>query len=386
MTPAARYAAAAEIVDAILGGERLEPAIRAWGRAHRFAGSKDRRAIADICYDIARRWWSTAALGGAETGRGRVLGLLRARGVAAETVFTGQGHALAPLSAQEILMPSDPVPYDFPPFLIRELEEMFGSRLPEVNAMLQERAPVDLRVNTAKTSRESLARLLAEAGFDAVPLDDVPTALRLSGSGRGLTDTDLFAEGLFELQDAGSQQIVAFAKPETATTILDYCAGGGGKTLALAAASGRRVVAHDIAPRRMKDIPNRARRAGASVDIIDTADLPERCFDLVYVDAPCTGSGSWRRDPYGKISLTEQRFDDIRHAQAAALRSASRHVAPKGRIAYATCSVLKSENNLQINSFFNEFDFMISERNLSIDFLSDRDGFYANIITNISNL
>lgn len=380
MTPAARYAAAAEVVDAIRAGQRVEPALRNWGRSHRFAGSKDRRAIADIVYEIARKWWSTAALGGAETGRGRVLGLLRSNDLAPETVFTGGGHALSALEPDERAHDAVSVPYDIPPFLVPQFEAEYGDALPALNVALQGRAPVDIRANLLKTDVETLQQALSADGFEAHPVADVPAALRIEGDGRGLKRTALFEQGHFELQDAGSQRIVDFAEPKRGERVLDFCAGGGGKTLALAAATGGPVVAHDIAPQRMVDLPGRAARAGAQVEIASPQQLDGRLFDLVFVDAPCSGSGAWRRDPGGKIALTQERFASLLDAQTDALETAARFVAPGGRLAYATCSLISHENYEKIEAYLNRYNASVPKKDLYLNSLVESDGFYCRLI------
>ncbi|WP_316013214.1 RsmB/NOP family class I SAM-dependent RNA methyltransferase [Roseobacter sp. HKCCA0434] len=341
MTPAARHAAAIEVIDAIRGGARVAPALKAWGRANRFAGSGDRRAIGDLVHDVLRHWWSSAGMGGGEHGRARVLGLVRLTGTDPDTIFTGEGHAPAPLTPEERRVEGEPT-LDLPHVAQAELAD------PDMlDRALKSRAPVDLRVNLARTDRAAARAALAADGIETECVPTVATALRVTGGARAVARSDAYLSGLVELQDAASQAAALFADPRPGERILDYCAGGGGKTLALAALSGGPVTAHDIAPQRMRDLPDRARRAGAQVSMTEAP----RPADLVFADAPCSGSGSWRRDPEGKITLDAARLAALHAAQAEVLDAAAALVAPGGKLIYATCSVLPSENDEQVAAF-----------------------------------
>ncbi len=358
MTPGARAAAAIEILDAWEAGEgRAEPLLRAWGRASRFAGAKDRRAVADIVYDCLRRRRSLAARSGARGGRGLVLGLALAEGWPLESVFSGEGHAPAPPSAVELTGEEGPPPPDHPDWLEPLLRESLGPHYDAAMAALAARAPVDLRVNRLRTDREGARAALAAEGIETAPLPE-PDALR-APPGAPAARSRAYLDGLVELQDASSQAGAAFAAPQPGETILDFCAGGGGKALAFASMTGggARILAHDVAPARMRDLPTRAARAGAKIELVGgeaLAALRGRC-DLVYVDAPCSGSGAWRRDPEAKWSLTPERLLALRAAQQDAFAAALAHVRPGGRIAYATCSVLSAENQAQAATFSAEY-------------------------------
>ncbi len=358
MTPGARAAAAIEILDAWeAGAGRAEPLLRAWGRASRFAGAKDRRAVADIVYDCLRRRRSLAARSGARGGRGLVLGLALAEGWSLETVFSGEGHAPAPPSAAELSGWEGAPPPDHPDWLEPLLRESLGPDYDTAMAALAARAPVDLRVNRLRTDREGARAALAAEGIETAPLPE-PDALR-APPGAPAARSRAYLGGLVELQDAASQAGAAFAAPQPGETILDFCAGGGGKALAFASMTGgrARILAHDVAPARMRDLPARAARAGAKIEIVGgeaLAALRGAC-DLVYVDAPCSGSGAWRRDPEAKWSLTPERLSALRAAQQDAFAAALAHVRPGGRIAYATCSVLSAENQAQAAAFSAEY-------------------------------
>ncbi|MSU91439.1 RsmB/NOP family class I SAM-dependent RNA methyltransferase [Rhodobacteraceae bacterium 2CG4] len=362
MIPAARLSAAMEILDEIVEGAPAERVLTRWGRENRFAGSKDRAAIRDHVYDALRRrrsalWRSGAA---AETGRALILGLLLETDPAALELLTGAGHAPAPPDADERAAfrcldgAPPPVAGDYPDFLHDELARSLGPALPEVAAALKDRAPVDLRVNRLKAGDDAALAALAADGIAAAPVDGVPGALRVTGNPRRLTGGRAYRDGLVELQDAASQAVALLARPGPGEAVLDLCAGGGGKTLALAAAMGGqgRLVAFDANPRRMRDLPVRAGRAGARIRVAADAEVEALApYDLVMVDAPCSGSGAWRRDPAQKWNLRPADLDRLAAVQAQVLARARAVVRPGGRIAYATCSLLAEENEDRVAAF-----------------------------------
>lgn len=349
MTPAARVAAACEVLDHILDGMATEKALTGWARRSRFAGSGDRAALRDLVFDALRRKRSLAALGGAMTGRGLMLGLLRAEGQAVDAVFTGQGHAPEPLSDAE--QEAGRVPEagaeacDLPDWLWPDLCASLGDRTGEVAAVLQARGPVMLRVNTRRITVAAAREKLAQEGVESVPDAISRTALRIVAGARRVAQTDSYLTGLVELQDGSSQATIDELRLPSSGKVLDYCAGGGGKSLAMAARTEAAVLAHDIQPNRMKDLPARAERAGVQIGMIDSTDLSAHApFDLVLCDAPCSGSGAWRRAPEGKWALSRDRLDELTGIQGTILTQAAALVAPQGVLAYATCSILRAEN------------------------------------------
>lgn len=350
MTPAARHAAAIEVLDLILAGMASEQALTNWGRAHRFAGSGDRHAIRDLVFDALRCRRSFAALGGAMTGRGLILGALRSQGRDPAEVFTGLAHAPPPVTEAEAgRFPKWAEALDVPDWLLPELQESLGEDMAPVLAALRHRAPVFLRVNLARIGREAVRARLALEGVQCLPDDLASSALRVTAGERRISATAAYQEGLVELQDASSQAVVDRLAIRPGMRVLDYCAGGGGKTLALAA-RGVEPHAHDAAPARMRDLPARAARAKARVKIVRTP-AETGPYDLILVDAPCSGSGSWRRDPQGKWTLTPERLAALVATQAGILDLALGLLAPGGVLAYATCSLLRSENELQLRRF-----------------------------------
>ncbi|WP_370875384.1 RsmB/NOP family class I SAM-dependent RNA methyltransferase [Methylobacterium amylolyticum] len=345
-------------------------ALKDWGLAHRFAGSGDRAGIASLVYDALRRRASAAWIMGSETPRAVLIGALRLQqGLAAPSVaalFSGERFAPAPLTDDErarletaTLEGAPPeIAGDAPAFVLPELAAALGDDLiPELRALAR-RAPLDLRVNALRGSREAV--LPALEAFGAAPTPHAPLGLRVpvgaDGRGPALHVEAEFLEGWYEIQDEGSQLAALLADPEPGETLVDLCAGGGGKTLALAAATGNRgrLIATDGDPRRLAPIHERLRRSGAQAEVRTPrggkgradvlADL-DGTVDRVLVDAPCTGTGTWRRNPDAKWRLRPGSLANRLAEQAAVLDRAARLVRPGGRIVYVTCSLLPAEND-----------------------------------------
>lgn len=358
MTPAARMSAAIVLLDAILAGEPAERALTNWGRASRFAGSGDRAAVRDHVFDALRCRGSYARLGGAETGRGLMLGLARAQALDAAALFCGEGHAPAALSPDEAALLRAPLPpeaelaaLDWPAWLLPQLRADLGEDFAAVSVAMRARAPVFLRVNLARAGRAEAQAALAGEGIESRPHPLAETALEVTGGARRIAQSRAYAGGLVELQDAASQAMLALVPLDGVKTALDFCAGGGGKALALAAAApALRVSAHDINEGRMRDIAPRATRAGARITLVPPGKVTG-LYDLVMVDAPCSGAGTWRRAPEAKWRLTPEAQARLVALQAEVLVQASAYVAPGGRLLYMTCSVLSAENEAQVADF-----------------------------------
>ncbi len=391
MTPAARIAAAIELLDRIAAGTPAEKALTTWARSHRFAGARDRAAIRDHVFDALRNRASFAHLGGGATGRALMIGALRAKGRDPATLFTGKRHAPAPLSPEEAAFrpgPADPATrLDCPPWLLAEMEASLGEEMEAVLTLLKSRAPVFVRANRLKASPEEARAALAEEGIVARPHPLAEAALEVVENPRRLRASRAYREGLVELQDAASQavceRIAEAVGADRPLRILDYCAGGGGKSLALAAArEDAGLFAHDAAPARMRDLPARARRAGARVSILAPEQVQRAApFDLVLADVPCSGSGAWRRSPAGKWDLTGEKLDELCRIQSSILKEIPDLTAPGGRLAYVTCSLLRRENESQIATFLAENPawHLLQEHRLSP--LQGGDGFYLALLT-----
>ncbi len=380
MTPAARVAAAIEVLADVEARRRpAVDALKDWGLARRFAGSGDRAAIAGLVYDALRRKASSAWLMGDSSPRAVMIGALKQlrdldeAGISA--LFSGEGHAPAPLSEAErerlssgdLAGAPDSVRGDYPEWLAAAFAESCGDDAVAEGRALACRAPVDLRANTLKGGRDRALAALAHLEAQPTPLSPVGLriAVRVDGRGPALSAEPAYVKGAVEVQDEGSQlaSLLSGAKPDM--QVLDLCAGGGGKTLALAAMMENhgQIYAADDDGRRLTPIFDRLARAGArnvqvraprgSRDIL--SDLAGRC-DVVLIDAPCTGSGAWRRNPDAKWRVRpgalEQRIKD----QNETLERAARYVKAGGHLVYVTCSLLKAENEDRIAAFLAAHD------------------------------
>lgn len=365
MTPAARLAAAIDILSALeKTAEPADKVVREFFRARRYAGSKDRAAVAERVFTVLRHRFSYAWRMQSEAPRALVIASLLAENLdtdgAIAELFNGSQYAPAVLTDGERAAiaspPSAEVPLnvrgEFPEWLTPELTKAFGPAvLPEMQAMLA-RAPIDVRANTLKTTRDALAAALASEGFAAEPTPYSPWGLRLSGATTAkLSASPLFLAGHFEFQDEAAQLAALFCAVKPGQRVLDFAAGGGGKTLAIAAAMRNQgeLIAHDIDPGRLAMLPPRALRAGASN--ITTTAMPSGSFDIVLLDSPCSGTGTWRRQPELRWRTTPERLATFIRVQSQLLDQASGLVAPGGRLVYATCSILPCEDEDQITAF-----------------------------------
>ncbi|KXF78517.1 MFS transporter [Paramesorhizobium deserti] len=368
-----RLQAAIEILDDIETRKRpASDALKDWGLAHRFAGAGDRAVIGNIVYDVLRRKLSIAWRMDSADARDIAYGALlsdaemSAEGIVA--ALADDKFAPAPLDAdrlaawesRDLAAAPDHVRADVPEWCAPHLEALFGADWVREGAALAARPPVDLRVNTLKASRAKVLKELARAGAGEAPL--LPGAVRvppLRALGRhpNVQAEPAFQKGWFEVQDLGSQIAARVAAVEPGQQVLDYCAGAGGKTLALAAEMENRgqIHAFDAEKPRLAPIFERLKRAGVRNTQVhaNPEDLTplEAQMDVVLTDAPCTGSGTWRRRPDAKWRLSPQQLERRETEQREVLDAAKRYVKPGGRLVYVTCSLFASENNLQIEAF-----------------------------------
>ena len=385
MTPAARVQAAIEVIDDFLTGRSGEMALTAWARRSRYAGSGDRAAVRDHVYDALRHLRSYAACGGGMSGRPIMIAALRKQGVDPQGIFTGDRFAPETLSAKEQEaneFTSEAEQFDIPDWLWPIWCQDLADHAEQAADNLRQRAPVFLRVNIARTTREAALQKLNDEGINTEVHPFVPTALKVIDGARKVAQSDSYKQGLVELQDASSQASVCALTSRIKGPVLDYCAGGGGKALALAAWLGKKVHAHDELVSRMKDLPVRARRAQADIVLKTTDQVQQTKYGLVFCDVPCSGSGAWRRDPSGKWRLDANQLDNVLKRQFDILSNAADRVAPDGVLLYATCSVLERENGQQIDLFLKQNSHWSLAN--SQQFLPDSngDGFYFAILQN----
>lgn len=361
MTPAARLQMAIEILEGLeQTSQPTDRFLKAWFRSRRFAGSKDRRAIAQQVFAVQRRHAHLAHRMGSGTPRALVIAALIEGGENPDLLFTG-GYGPAPLTDDErsaIAMAPRPEPRwvrgEYPQWLDQELRRAFGDRLPEEMAAFIARAPADIRVNTLKGEHDAVIASLNGDGIACAAAPYAPHGIRITGDTANLSRSALFESGAFEFQDEAAQIASEFCGARPDMRVLDLAAGAGGKSLAFAAAMKNRgeIVACDVRGEALFELEQRAARAGAT--IIKTLPLdhgqPSGVFDAVFVDAPCSGTGTWRRQPELRWRLTPGRLAELMALQDRLLDQAAALVRPGGRLVYATCSVLGCENQDRVTA------------------------------------
>ncbi|SLN14798.1 RsmB/NOP family class I SAM-dependent RNA methyltransferase [Pseudooctadecabacter jejudonensis] len=383
MTPAARVAAAIEILDDVLSGQSAEAALKTWGRSNRYAGSKDRAAVRDHVFQAIRRRASFAWLGGADTGRGLMLGAARFTGDV-DAWFSGQGYAPPPPDVSEIGRDLADAPrsvrLDMPDWMLPYFEDALDEGADHAMAALQDRAGVFLRVNRLASDVDAVIASLQGDGIGAVPVTEVDGALHVTSNERRIAQSSAYVSGLVEVQDPSSQRAINMLSIDAKSKWLDYCAGGGGKGLALAA-RGASVVAYDIDARRMVDVPSRAARAGVTIPTLATDELARNApFDGVFCDAPCSGCGTWRRTPEAKWALTPERLMTLTQMQDDVLTNAAPLVARGGQLIYATCSVFTIENDARVAAFLDRSPEFTKVSHQHIAPHSGGDGFFVAVL------
>ncbi|MCY1125692.1 RsmB/NOP family class I SAM-dependent RNA methyltransferase [Frigidibacter sp. RF13] len=387
MTPAARVQTAIELLDRILAGEPAERALTLWARASRYAGSGDRAAVRDLVYDALRCQRSLAARAGAAEPTGRALMIALADPDARDALFADLPHGPSAIDDAEraaLAAPAgklrDAVRLDYPDWLDAPLRSTLGQAFDPVLAAMRERAPVFLRVNMARGTRANAMSLLAADGVECREAPTCRTTLEVVGKSNKINGSHAYLQGFVELQDLSSQSAVADLPLERGMKVLDYCAGGGGKALAMAARTGGRIDAHDANPGRMRDLPLRAKRAGADIRLVDSAALKPGAYDLVLVDAPCSGSGTWRRTPQSKWLLTPERLGELASLQKSILAMAAEYIRPGGTLAYMTCSLLGAENDAVVAGFLGAHDGFTLKHERRFLPTEGGDGFYLAVL------
>jgi 16S rRNA (cytosine967-C5)-methyltransferase len=384
MTPGARVAAAIAVLDQINAGAAAEQALTAWARGSRFAGSKDRAAVRDHVFDVLRTKRSL----GDGAGRSLMLRLARREGWDIPFLFSGDGHAPAQLTSAEsshldtVLDLTDAARCDIPDWLWPLWQTSMGDQAAAAAIAQQGRADVFLRVNRRRGTVANAIAQLERDGVIAVEHPHVTGCLRVVEHPRRVKMSSAYLDGVVELQDAASQDAIARTPVNANARVLDYCAGGGGKALAIADQYKAAVFAHDIAPQRMRDLPQRAKRAGVDVALLKTQDLPAQGkFDVVFCDAPCSGSGTWRRTPDAKWRMSDGQLKQLIQTQAEVLDRAAALVAEEGVLVYATCSILKVENDAALAGFCQRQEGWQVEQKWQRLPDQDGDGFFLSILS-----
>jgi 16S rRNA (cytosine967-C5)-methyltransferase len=382
MTPGARLSAAIDVLADIEARRRpAADALKDWGLSHRYAGSGDRAAIGGLVFDALRRRQSAAFVMNEATPRAILFGALKLeRGMGPDAIGRlADGGRFAPpppteaeikaLTAVSLGDAPAHVRGDYPEWLDAKLAVVFGEDRAAEGAALSSRAPVDLRVNTLKGDRATAAAALAHLHATPTPWSPVGLRIALSAEAKSppIQAEPAFIDGLIEVQDEGSQLAAMLSGAGPRDTVIDLCAGGGGKTLALAALMENRgrIIATDADLRRLAPIHARLARAGAGNVEVRTPrgaaplldDLVGQ-VDLVLIDAPCTGIGAWRRNPDAKWRVRPGALEQRIKEQDEVLERAAPLVRQGGRIAYITCSLLAQENGDRVNAFLaadNEF-------------------------------
>ncbi|MEQ1890464.1 MAG: RsmB/NOP family class I SAM-dependent RNA methyltransferase [Alphaproteobacteria bacterium] len=370
MTPAARVKSAIDILEALMTSAKpADRFLNEWARGNRYAGSKDRHAIFELVYAVLRRRAEFAFAFGQEDARSLVLAALKLEDALGleqvDALFAGDKYSADALSgeereafvrdADEAAIP-DWVRGNFPHWLEDELRNSLPDLLNEMRA-ISVRAPLDLRVNRLKGTREKALAALAEENIAAVASPLSPDGVRITGRAR-ITGAAAFTRGLVEVQDEGSQLAALLVCAQPGQQVVDLCAGGGGKSLAIAAVMQNRgqIHAFDAIAGRLKAMPDRMQRAGVhNVQIAGNAApaltaLKGRAHRVV-LDVPCSGTGAWRRNPDAKWRLSAEALARHMAAQDAVLRQGADLAAPGGRLVYITCSLLACENMDRTNAF-----------------------------------
>jgi 16S rRNA (cytosine967-C5)-methyltransferase len=381
MTPAARIAGTIELLAAIESnpGKPADAVANDFFRARRFIGGSDRRAVSDRVWAVLRsrrrlEWWLARGEAAATprlliaadlvlhgTGADAVAKLYSGGKFAADLLAPAETKALRGIEAHTPDHPDMPlaVRLEVPDWVLPYLQARFGADLAVELAALAEPAPLDLRVNLLKGPREAAQAALAAEGVAATPMRWSPWGLRVPGR-RPVTAGRTFHEGLVEVQDEGSQLVAALVGARPEMRVCDWCAGAGGKTLALAMTMANRghIAACDVSAHRLEGAVRRLRRAGVhNVErhVVAPGDKWAKrragSFDRVLVDAPCTGTGTWRRNPDARLRLDPRDLAELVPKQAEILHNAARLVRGGGRLVYATCSLLAEENEAQVQGF-----------------------------------
>ena len=359
MTPAGQLHSVIELVETILSLNKkpADAVMQSYFRNRRYIGSSDRRTIGDSVYSVLRNYQGIKAALAISSARLVVFGhyiLDKEQTIDDIQELCGEGYGPSELSYEELQILGELKPYD--PFAIPKwLEEHLNDK--ELIKSLHDQAPMDIRINSLKNNRDAILTLLKLEGFDVIATPISPLGIRF-GKRQPLNTHELWEDGTLEVQDEASQVVSLLCDAQPGMQVLDYCAGAGGKSLSLAATMQNKgnLILSDIHPHRLQRAKERLRRAGVTSyqlkDIFKDNSWFKRQhnrFDRVLVDAPCTGTGTWRRNPDLKNRLTSTDLEELTQLQQKILEQALQFVKPGGQLIYVTCSVLDAENDSQVN-------------------------------------
>ena len=361
MKQSGRIRAAIELLDEIFSFRQpADNTVNVYFRTRRYIGGGDRREISALVWFVLRRYGRLRrSFGKDPTGREAVAAALRYRGTAVDPLFDGDKYSPAPLTAEERAALAR-LPDNLPD-AVAECPDWLRGRIDDadIRAMVDE-APLDLRVNTLKSTREDVLKLLEQSGIKAEKTPYSPVGVRVRER-VNVTALPVYTDGLVEIQDEGSQIVSLLTRAEAGQIAIDWCAGGGGKTLALSAMMNAKgtLYAADMNIKRLRDLPERAARAGANNVILLNDYNSLKQYDLVLVDAPCTGTGTWRRSADARWRISPEQSAQIIETQQKILDKACRFVKKNGRLFYITCSLDAAENEDQAAAFIqNHTDFV----------------------------
>ena len=392
-----RANAAIFILDEFLAGQNLNAILAKWSKANRYAGSSDRESIRDIVFDILRVKKTLTFILNKEKQliNGRALVLLHSvhYSLPLNDIFTGQKYGPDKLNnyenefseiAKENNERGFEVVDNIPDFLLDEFERSLGSKFNNVMRLLEKRGPVSIRVNAHKSNVSSILEVLSSEGIEGKIAKKVRYGIKIIGNPRRLTQIQAFKDGYFEVQDLHSQKTIEGLPIKENTKILDYCAGAGGKILNIASllkGNGRFFV-HDLDKKKLIEADLRAKRAGIKLKRLNAHSMEKHhsSFDYILADVPCSGSGTWRRNPQQKWRITPYTLEEILNRQITILNEVKDLIKKNGFLFYITCSLLKIENEEVVDDFLiqNKNFSLLNKENITID--AQGDGFFCAVL------
>ena len=392
-----RANAAIFILDEFLAGQNLNAILSKWTKANRYAGSSDRESIRDIVFDILRvkKTFTFILNKEKQVINGRALVFLYSvyYSLPLNDIFTGQKYGPDKLNnyenefseiAKENNERGFEVIDNIPDFLLTEFQRSLGSKFNNVMRLLEKRAPVSIRVNALKSDVSSILEVLSSEGIEGKIAKKVRYGIEIIGNPRCLTQIQAFKDGNFEVQDLHSQKTIEGLPIKEDTKILDYCAGAGGKILNIASllkGNGRFFV-HDLDKKKLIEADLRAKRAGIKLKRLNAENMEQHhnSFDYILADVPCSGSGTWRRNPQQKWRITSDSLEEILSRQITILNEVKDLIKKDGLLFYITCSLLKIENEEAVDNFLiqNKNFSLSNKENITID--TKGDGFFCAVL------